>query len=63
MTHSYVHGPSHIPLLGETIGECLDRITVACGERDALISCHQRVRYTYSELHREAEAMFMTAPV
>ena len=55
MTRSYVHGPSHIPLLGETIGECLDRITVACGERDALISCHQRVRYTYSELHREAE--------
>jgi len=55
MTRSYVHGPSHIPLLGETIGECLDRITVACGECDALISCHQRVRYTYSELHREAE--------
>jgi len=55
MTRSYVHGPSHIPLLGETIGECLDRITVACGERDALISCHQRLRYTYSELHREAE--------
>jgi len=55
ITRSYVHGPSHIPLLGETIGECLDRITVACGERDALISCHQRVRYTYSELHREAE--------
>ena len=55
MTRSYVHGPSHIPLLGETIGECLDRITVACGERDALISCHQRVRYTYSQLHREAE--------
>ena len=55
MSRSYVHGPSHIPLLGETIGECLDRITVACGERDALISCHQRVRYTYSQLHREAE--------
>jgi len=55
ITRSYVHGPSHIPLLGETIGECLDRITVACGERDALISCHQRLRYTYSELHREAE--------
>jgi len=52
---SYAHGTSETPLLGETIGACLDRIAGQFGERDALISCHQRIRYTYGELHREVE--------
>jgi fatty-acyl-CoA synthase len=52
---SYAHGTSETPLLGETIGACLDRIAGRFGERDALISCHQRIRYTYGELHREVE--------
>ena len=55
MIPSYTHGTSETPLLGETIGACLDRIAGQFGERDALISCHQRIRYTYGELHREVE--------
>ena len=55
MTHSYLHGLSYTPLLGETIGACLDRIAATCGDRDALISRHQGLRYTYRELHHEAE--------
>jgi fatty-acyl-CoA synthase len=55
MAASYVSGPSDVPLLGETLGECLDRITAAFGDREALVSCHQNVRYTYRELHAEAE--------
>ena len=55
MIPSYAHGTSETPLLGETIGACLDRIAGQFGERDALISCHQRIRYTYGELHREVE--------
>ena len=55
MIPSYAHGTSETPLLGETIGACLDRIAGRFGERDALISCHQRIRYTYGELHREVE--------
>ena len=55
MTPSYAHGTSEKPLLGETIGACLDRIAGRFGERDALISCHQRIRFTYGELHREVE--------
>jgi fatty-acyl-CoA synthase len=55
VTPSYVHGTSEKPLLGETIGRCLDRITAQFGDSDALISCHQRVRYTYAELRQEAE--------
>jgi fatty-acyl-CoA synthase len=52
---SYAHGTSEKPLLGETIGACLDRIAGRFQERDALVSCHQRIRYTYGELHREVE--------
>ena len=55
MTRSYAHGTSEKPLLGETIGACLDRIAGRFGKRDALISCHQRIRFTYGELHREVE--------
>jgi fatty-acyl-CoA synthase len=47
---SYVHGPSTTPLLGETIGACLNRIAAQWGDRDAVISCHQKIRYTYREL-------------
>jgi fatty-acyl-CoA synthase len=54
---SYVHGPSETPLLGETIGACLDRITATFGDNDALISCHQNIRYTYRELLREVESV------
>jgi fatty-acyl-CoA synthase len=47
---SYVHGPGATPLLGWTIGEALNRAAAAFGSRDALISCHQDLRYTYSDL-------------
>jgi fatty-acyl-CoA synthase len=50
MTLSYVHGAATVPLLGETIGASLDRAAARFGDRVALISCHQRLRYTYAEL-------------
>jgi fatty-acyl-CoA synthase len=55
MKSSYVSAPSDVPLLGETIGQCLDRITNAFGTHEAVVSCHQNIRYTYSQLHREVE--------
>jgi fatty-acyl-CoA synthase len=42
-------------LLGRTIGAQLDLTASLHGERDALVSRHQDVRFTYAELHREAE--------
>ena len=50
MSLSYVHGPASTPLLGTTIGAALNRAADEFGHRDALISCHQEVRYTYREL-------------
>ena len=52
---SYAHGTGSVPLLGETIGASLDRAAARFGDRDALVSCHQQLRYTHSELLREAD--------
>jgi fatty-acyl-CoA synthase len=55
VTMSYVHGPSETPLLGETLGNCLNRISATFGENDALVSCHQEIRYSYRELSNIAD--------
>jgi len=46
---SYVHGASDVPLIGATIGDLLDRVAAQVPENEALVSCHQNVRYTYRE--------------
>jgi fatty-acyl-CoA synthase len=38
------------PLLGETVGANLDRTVATHGDREALVSCHQGLRFTYAEL-------------
>ena len=50
---SYSDGASNVPLLGETIGENLERTVSRFPDRDALISCHQDLRYTYAEFDAE----------
>jgi fatty-acyl-CoA synthase len=55
MALSYLHGPSDVPLLGETIGACLDRAVSSFGHRDALVSCAQSLRYSYRQLHAEVD--------
>ena len=52
---SYVHGQSNTGLLGETIGQCFDRIVSRFPNHDALVSCHQELRFTYTQLHAEVE--------
>jgi fatty-acyl-CoA synthase len=51
---SYVHGPSSTPLLGETIGDALNRAAAQFADRDALVVRHQHLRYTYGQLCHEA---------
>ena len=50
---SYAHGPSSVPLLGQTIGDALNSAAARWGGRDALISCRQKIRFTYGELLTE----------
>src|SRR6185436_13823895 len=58
MELSYASGPSTTPLLGDTIGDNLDRTIARFGEREALVSVHQDLRYTYSQF---GEAVDRTA--
>ncbi|MCA1670628.1 MAG: AMP-binding protein, partial [Thermomicrobia bacterium] len=44
---SYVHGASDVPLIGSPIGDLFDRVAAQVPEKEALVSCHQGVRYTY----------------
>src|SRR5499427_8780721 len=53
---SYVHGASEAPFIGATIGVHFDHIVERFGERDALIVCHQQVRWTYRELKEQVDA-------
>ena len=55
LMHSYVSGPSEVPLLGETVGRCLDRIAAAYPDRDALVCCHQELRFTYRTLRQATD--------
>src|SRR3954452_20120492 len=55
MELSYASGTSTTPLLGVTIGGNLDRTVARFGEREALVSIHQGLRYTYAELAAEVE--------
>jgi fatty-acyl-CoA synthase len=44
---SYAHGACDEPLLGETIGQNLERIAARHPDAQALVSRHQGARYTY----------------
>src|SRR3954466_9510666 len=57
MSLSYAHGTSKTPLLGETIGENLDRAVREHGDREALVVRHQDVRWTYAELGERVDRL------
>ncbi len=49
---SYDHCGSEVRLLGETIGECLDRVAAQFPLSDALVSVHQARRFKYAEFNQ-----------
>ena len=52
---SYAHGPTDVPLLGETIGENLRRTVERFPDREALVVRHQGYRATYAELWEQVD--------
>ncbi len=54
---SYVSGASAKPLLGQTIGDCFDATCAAHPDGMALISRHQKIRWTYAELKQRVDAL------
>jgi fatty-acyl-CoA synthase len=56
LTRSYTHGASGQALLGDTIGEALDRVVDRTPDAEALVVRHQQVRWSYGELRERADA-------
>jgi len=54
---SYVSGVSDKPLLGQTIGDCFDATCAAHPDVPALISRHQKIRWSYAELKERVDAL------
>ena len=54
-TLSYVHGASSQPLIGSTIGDLFDRVAARLPMQEALVSCHQGVRWTYQQLREQID--------
>jgi fatty-acyl-CoA synthase len=54
---SYAHGASAEPLLGETIGRNLERTAARVPEAEALVSCHQGLRYTYTQFNAAVDQL------
>jgi len=52
---SYVHGASDVPLIGETIGQLIDRIAARWPDRPALVVRDQGVRWSYAEFLAEVD--------
>jgi len=55
--NSYAHGTNTVPLLGETIGENLERTVARVPESEALVSCHQGVRFSWAELNSAVDRL------
>lgn len=53
---SMVKGPTSQPLCDETIGAALEKAARQWGECEAIVSVHQNIRWTYSDLNEKSEA-------
>ncbi len=54
---SYASGPSDAPLLGDTIGDDLDRTAAAHPDREALVEVQTGRRWTYAQLRADVDAV------
>ena len=54
---SYVCGTANAPLLGDTIGRCLDQAARRWSDREALVSPSHDVRWTWKEFAERVDAL------
>jgi fatty-acyl-CoA synthase len=55
--NSYVCGTADAPLLGDTIGRCLDQAAARWSDREALVSPSHDVRWTWKEFAARVDAL------
>jgi len=54
---SMAQGATDVPLIEQTIGDFFDDMAARQGDRDALVSAHERKRLSYLELQRESNRL------
>ncbi len=54
---SYAHGSGAGPLIGQPIGDVFDASCEAHAGREALVACHQGIRWTYAELRARVDEL------
>lgn len=54
---SYASGASDQPLIGLPISQFFDNIVARYGEREAVVSCHQGTRWTYTQLAERVDQL------
>src|SRR4051812_11829269 len=54
---AYASGTSDVPLLGDTIGDNLDRTAAAFADREALVDRAQGIRWTWAQFVAEVDAL------
>ncbi len=57
LTESRACGATDVPLIEQTIGAFFDEMAARHPEREALVVAHQQRRYTYRQLHTEANRL------
>ena len=57
LTQSYTCGSSNEPIIYETIGNYLDKVAEQYPDAEALVVCHQNVRWTYSEFNENVNEL------
>ncbi|MPS96154.1 AMP-binding protein, partial [Comamonas sp.] len=57
LTASYARGRTDVPLIEQTIGDFFAAMAGRQGARDALVSRHQGLRYSYAQLHVAARQL------
>lgn len=57
LTASYAKGRTDVPLIEQTIGDFFADMAQRQGSRDALVSRHQGLRYSYTQLHAAARQL------
>ena len=57
LTASYAKGGTDVPLIEQTIGDFFAAMAQRQGARDALVSRHQGLRYSYAQLHMAARQL------
>ncbi|MEM7708570.1 MAG: AMP-binding protein [Pseudomonadota bacterium] len=57
LTQSYACGSSTHPIIYETIGNYLDRLAEQHPDNEALVVCHQKIRWTYAEFNARVNAL------